>query len=215
MTIAVFETITLTPTSRLRVKYDNDTTNPREDYAATGALTVAGPHNTIDVLGVYYFPGFLDTAHDSLFHFGRSQRVASYNPGGDQVIRWARVFHQITLVWDQEGGTYWWTDPTFMADNHPTLAVGSEEYVAIEKQVIESDLTTYKKWANGDTYGVILERLAEWHSTVDSVHRTRLEWEPIDSLWGCYLDGDYTAKQVAAEHFPLTEDEAAACKEGA
>jgi hypothetical protein len=201
----------LTETSRLRVEYDTDATNPREDYAATGALTVAGPRNTIDVLPAYEFPGNLDAAHGLLFHFNRSQRVASYNPGGDQVIRWARIFYDITLVWDQELGTYWWTNPAFMAENHPTLTAGTPEYVAMEREVIESDLTTYKTWANGDVYGVILERSIEWLK-LDGSEGKRTDWEQEDSLWGCYLDDEYTAKQVAAEHFELTDDELAACK---
>ena len=36
------------------------------------------------------------------------------------------------------------------------------------------------------------------------------EWEVVDSIWGNYLDDEYTAQQVATEHFSLTEDELAA-----
>jgi hypothetical protein len=203
MSSTAVEIINITPTSRLVVEYDTDATNPREDYAATGALTVSAPRNTIDVLPVYDFPGELGRAFDEL-PSGRYVRGEE-----DSIIRWARLFHQITLIWDQELGTYWWTDPAFMAENHPTLTAGSPEYVAMEHDVIESDLTTYKTWANGDVYGVILERSAEWLK-LDGSEDTRTEWEQEDSLFGCYIDGSYTAQQVASEHFDLTDDERAA-----
>jgi hypothetical protein len=189
----------LTETSRLRVKYDTDASDPREDYAATGALTMYSRAIKIHVLTVYGFPGDLEHASDQL---------------GSDTVRWARVFHDITLVWDHETGSYWWADPAFMAENHPTLTAGSDEYVAMEKEVIDADLTTYKTWANGDVYGVILERSVEWLK-LDGSEDKRTEWDQADALFGCYLDEKYTAKQVAAEHFLLTDDETDACKEDA
>jgi hypothetical protein len=188
----------LTETSRLRVKYDTDASNPRDDgYMVTGALTVSGPRNEIDVLTVYGFPGDLEHAHNLL--------------EGD-AVRWARVFHDITLVWDQARGTYWWADPEQMKSNWPELTVGSDEYVAKEREVIESEQWTYSTWCDGDVYGVILERAVEWRRVSDE-GASRMEWEEADALWGCYLGEKYTAKQVAAESFDLTEDELAACKQ--
>lgn len=62
-------------------------------------------------------------------------------------------------------------------------------------------------WADGEVYGVILER-AKVYTAEDG--STLTNWEDSDSLWGCYLSDDYTAQTVALEHFELNDSERAA-----
>lgn len=52
-------------------------------------------------------------------------------------------------------------------------------------------------------YIVAVEKLHTWQRVVGGVVvDTRTEWEQEDMLGGCFLDVDYTAVQVARDHFP-------------
>lgn len=55
-----------------------------------------------------------------------------------------------------------------------------------------------ERWQDGEVYVVVLQRRETY--THES-GRTLTVWEDIDALGGCYLDDDYTAQDVAAEHF--------------
>lgn len=57
----------------------------------------------------------------------------------------------------------------------------------------------HTKWADGDVYGVILERCVQYVNVDDSSDLYG-RWLETDSLWGCYLDAEYTALNVAREY---------------
>lgn len=59
----------------------------------------------------------------------------------------------------------------------------------------------YKAWRRGEVYGVIHERRKRW-VTVDGSEIMET-WEECDAVWGNYLDEEYTALDVAREHFDL------------
>ena len=59
-------------------------------------------------------------------------------------------------------------------------------------------LEAWKRWAQGDVYIVILERLVTW-TAEDG--RTKDLWEFEDVLSGCYLSDSYTAGDVSREYF--------------
>lgn len=65
---------------------------------------------------------------------------------------------------------------------------------------IDGMAETYEQWLSGDVYGVILQRLTTWTSEHGDVTET---WDDVPdcALWGCYLNKDYTALDVAREHF--------------
>lgn len=65
---------------------------------------------------------------------------------------------------------------------------------------IDGMAKTYEQWLSGDVYGVILQRLTKWTSEHGDVMET---WEDVPdcAIWGNYLDDDYTALDVAREHF--------------
>lgn len=174
----------VTPNLRVRLQYDENPSNPRTEYAATGALTVNGSRN--EVTPVYDFPGDLHRAVDSLMTTAR-------------IARWARIFHDVTI--DVLEGTIWWTDPDFMRENHPTLAPGSTEYVALERHVIDLDQKIYLRWAAGYVYGVIVERRQVYTKTVDGVitnpDHTLTVWEEEDAIWGVYFNDDYPTSTEA------------------
>lgn len=63
------------------------------------------------------------------------------------------------------------------------------------------EYVTYAAWRRGDVYGVIHEKRQTWEHSEDD--RELETWEHEDSLWGCYLDQEYTALVVASEHFDV------------
>ena len=71
---------------------------------------------------------------------------------------------------------------------------------------IPDDDPTLIAWRNGEVYGVVLERRAEW-MRADNPTVTRYEWELIDGLWSNYLTDTYTALDVAREHFNIDTKE--------
>lgn len=67
--------------------------------------------------------------------------------------------------------------------------------------------STWQQWADGQVYGVILERRVTWGRLDDNGEmifltepHTMHTWEEAESLWGCYLDETYTARAVAEYH---------------
>ena len=208
------ETIELTDTARIVVEYDPYPENPRTwAEPLTGALTVNGDRNTIKTEPVHSFPGDLEGAWDRL-------PAAYWGTTSDRepVTRWARIFYSITL--DYADGTYWWADPSEIALNWPELVQGTPEYVEREKLVIEAEQAEYRAWAEGEVYVVSLERSegyakisnidAEWIDALGSNDPDLTVWETVEALGGNYLTREYTAQQVAGEHFDLTTAERAA-----
>lgn len=67
-----------------------------------------------------------------------------------------------------------------------------EEIELIEREGIYGvELHTLKTWARENEKGVIVEK--------------KTEWDYEDSIWGCFLDAEYTAKTVASEYFTLSD----------
>lgn len=224
------ETIELTETARLRIVSDLDPTNPRKDWdMLTGFVKIDGRGDSrlIDV----------EPVHDEPIPIAEAQSRIERE---SDVERWARIFHGLHIEYDSEHGGYWFVDPSAFHQNFPAVPGGGKvarirparvdgifqanvyetyEQDALECQaeVIEAERETYRQWADGEVYGVILERLALWaklsddgSSVLQGDGTVREEWEEVESLWGCYLDDDYTAQVVAAEHFTLSDEETAA-----
>lgn len=76
----------------------------------------------------------------------------------------------------------------------------------------EEGSNVYESWAawrRGDVYGVIEQQLKVYKS-VDDDQDLFEDWVDGDSIWGCYLDDEYTAEKTAKDHFenyPDTEEE--------
>ena len=65
----------------------------------------------------------------------------------------------------------------------------------------------FEAWLKGDVYGVVAQKKVVWSA---EGHDDEFDWEDVDSLWGCYLDEEYTPEMVASEHFEsYPEDEEA------
>ncbi|MET0725774.1 MAG: hypothetical protein ABWY36_05435 [Leifsonia sp.] len=219
------ETIDITDTLRLRVVVDEDAENPRNEWGISGALTVNPQHNRIDVRPGHEFPGDLRRAYEELSgpHYARGF--------GDNVIRWARIFHGIEL--DLLDGTYWWVNPKDLEENFPASPTGNrkvmiarpglpgrywltwEPSASVEQRVIRAEQRTYQQWADGEVVGVIVERAAPWEKTFVNSGDTveGFDWVEADAMYGCYLDEEYTAQHVALDlDVEYTEEELAALR---
>lgn len=67
---------------------------------------------------------------------------------------------------------------------------------------IDAEAERYERWLAGDVYGVILERLTRWTGEFGDADE-RWDAVPDCAIWGCYLDSDYTALDVARDYFDV------------
>ena len=212
------ETIELTGTSRLRVVFDQDALDPRKDWDTmlTGFVKIDGRGDSRrgDVEPVHEAPIPIAEAHDRFYGDTALSRWAA------QLLteRWAWVFHGLHIEYDSEHGGYWFVDRDSWAEGWDAPADGFT--LEHQAEIIEGERETYRQWAEGEVYGVILERQVtevtyraertELGFEIDTTHQPVVadQWDEVEAIWGCYLDDDYTAHVVASEHFPLTQEEA-------
>lgn len=222
----VVEKIKLTKNARLVVVHDTDALCPRGDWhLLTGFVKIPGRGDSrlSDVPEVWDPPLPILDAHERILDRSRVTQE------GD-VQRWARVFHGLSIVYDSEHGGYWFVagadassyatdvdveNRALFRDNFPDLVPCTQAHLDKQDEVIDQERETYRQWADGEVYGVVLQRRARW-IRVDSNDEpvflvdgdlSRETWEDVDSIWSCYLDDTYTAKVVADEHFDLTKKE--------
>lgn len=67
---------------------------------------------------------------------------------------------------------------------------------------------TMQRWLNGEVYNVDMQERKTWRN-VENPGDTLTTWETVDSIGGCYLDDEYTARVVAEEYFGLKREEVA------
>lgn len=190
MTDYVLETIEVDEDTRILVVPDHSPECPRGDwYMVTGFADMgSGNWRRADVPPVHDEPVRIYMAHMYL------------NPA--QVVRWAYIFHGLHIEYDSEHGGYWFVDPDEFANNFPDLVLGSPEHLARQAEVIAEERETYRQWADGEVYGIILEKRATW-VRLDDPEDMRDAWEETDAIWGCYLDDTYTALDVAKDQFGI------------
>lgn len=145
------------------------------------------------------------------------------------VVRWARIFHNLHVEHDAEHGGYWFCDPTEFEANFHAVGDGKvkrirqvegapintyenyeQDSLEVQAEVIASERETYRQWAAGEVYGVVLTKrtfLYELDDAGVATNRPATEvWDEVESIWGCYLDDKYTAFQVAKDHWTLPDD---------
>lgn len=189
---------------RLNVEQDKDSGNPRLEWEnMTGFIRTRGNWRFTDVPPVHDDKIRLDVAAETL--------------DKDDVVRWAKIFHNMHVEYDSYYGGFWFVDMDEFRGNWPNLE--GAEALARQALVIKSDQEAYNQWASGDVYGVILEKLTLWGRLSDDGGEleqgdgtVRETWEPVESVWGCYLNEDYTPEQVAVENFSMPDDVEAALR---
>lgn len=230
------EIIQLTDTARLRIETDTDARNPREDMdMSTGFVKIEGRGDSrrIDVVAVHPDRFGLAEAHDRMDEGRHGWRATTTMPSGrkagwrletfgrvsveDRVARWARIFRGVHVEYDAEHGGYWFVDEdAYWGEMTPEQG---RKPLSLEKQekVITGERKTYEAWAESEVYGVILEREVTWARLDENGEQvfltepnTMRTWEEVDSIWGCYLNDEYTAQTVAIETFEMTDEEESA-----
>jgi hypothetical protein len=111
--------------------------------------------------------------------------------------RWARIFHGATVVHHRpyDGAeALWYVMPDKLAETTWTA-----------EQVITSEISQYREWAEGNVYGWIVQKNvtrvpkdAEDQEDPEVADETA-EWEHVNSCWG-YIGREY-AEESAREEF--------------
>lgn len=188
------EYLTLTETSRLAVTQDVYAEDPRGWTTSVDVLCYNSPG----------YGGYVDDLGDCKTKLGSAFTVVYGNTGDDSfalkvALRYKSVFgikediETSTLTGYSQGD---WRD---------VVAVSPEGY-----GTAKGHLEEFNAWLWGDVSCVALERAVTWHREGDD-DETMTTWEEVDSIGGGYFIPDYTPYHVALEHFPLNEEETAAC----
>lgn len=78
-------------------------------------------------------------------------------------------------------------------DTYNYLAIGESQ------DSIDSFMDVFSKWLQGEVYIVEHQKREQWTNADETQEMST--WEYVDALAGCYLDDEYTAIEVAREHF--------------
>ena len=185
------ETVTLSDAMRIVVEPDCDAQNPRLDYRV-GGLFYARPRARAFFLSPDGEPVDLEDAWDRL------RDRYTVDEARNILERYLRAFHGarsavVTGTVDGETVVAYATDADAERAGRDSAADMAE--------TLRADIGAYRAWARGEAVVVSLERL---HIYADVLDRSRTigRWETVDSLVGVYLSDDYTAADVAREHFP-------------
>lgn len=158
---------------RVRLVSDEDCQTPRESDSRSHVVTVEHRnYRDIDTDG-----GPLGEGWERLNHYGTDHQISIFD-------RWARIFHgAVTLVDTPQRGpsAVWYVMPGTVKDPAAYL---------------ECEARVYRQWADGETYGYIVEKNTEW-TRKDGADGAMSTWEEVDSCWG-YI-GYEDAKEVAEE----------------
>jgi len=225
----LIETIQLGSSSRLQVFQDDGAQCPRGDWDMLTGFVKLGDYGDsrlsdvpavheppFDIARLFYklqngraFVGYTDIMY--------RRRIEDL----DTVARLARMFYGLLLQWDDAHGGWWFVD---LEKGRENFGLAADAQIPLDYQtvVIRQEQETYRQWADGEVYGVVLQRQQQYVGVIDSGSDFVADavdwgnvieiWEDVDdaALWGSYLDDEYTAAVVALEHFPLTADETAA-----
>lgn len=182
------DVIETTDTHRVRLVQDIDCTNPRDDDEfACGALVIPGSdYNDVP------HPGDLaEEAGPRLFgdygtYFGHAADGRGIRDGVAIFERWVRVFHGGATLYDTpyDGpSVVWYMTPEMMR------ARGFEGDMATDtarmEEILEAERNEYRAWAEGDCWGVVVEKRVHW-TTEDEDVDDRDTWEETEdgSVWG-------------------------------
>lgn len=220
----VVDTIDLTPTSRLVVEYDQDSSGDsplswnNESGISVHVVRLGRGYVAPDAPGGDTHGEALDAILENLDGEAAQAAIELHFKRAGLPYKIVDMAAQHDWV----GEFIWYVEADAVAASikagelSPAWSWDGDAY-------IQGYLDEYQAWANGEVYGVTLERRqafmkqrverTETGFDVDLTVEPELfdEWEVVESIWSCYLNQDYTARQVALEYFPLTDEEKVAC----
>jgi hypothetical protein len=174
---------------RLRLVQDTDAVNPRTDFDHLAHVITPKGQNYIDV----------DADGGPLQEVWN--HYSANHDDDDAVLlltRYAHLHHGVRIIEDRphDGAwSLWYVMPGKAAES-----------TATPEAIIESEITEYRTWAEGEVYGYVIDKAVTWvpkegHGPEDDedIPAERETWEEVDSCWG-FIGYDY-AKQAAKEAF--------------
>ena len=176
------ETIQLDETTRARLVYDYDPECPLQWGSLGGA-------HTLNVSA-----GLLDMSH-----------IGVHDPEGDDIDTLLSNIDYYAYMSDDErneavlkhltrkGYTAIIAEVGGREGLHIAVFYDKGEYVS--EATIKENISTYRAWAEGEVYGVVVERQKVWHSGTD----TMTTWEPVGSLWGIYAPTEAYIREIAGD----------------
>lgn len=186
--------------TRVAVYPDPDAENPRswQEGISVHALRRKGGYNAPDA-GTNSHGAALDEILDGASSSQVEGAIALH-------FQRANLPHRITA--SEAGEFVWYLEPETVAENLALAPLWNG------LDLLDGVIAEYEQWANGEVYIVAVEKRTRWArldqngepvfiADADIIPITLTTWEEVELIGGCYLDDDYTARQVAAEHFDI------------
>lgn len=142
----------------------------------------------------------------------------SYSPdaSADTAMRWARIFHRVTVVYDDRADALYYLPKSTRAEyERGDYAAHTAEHWggsldAAMRANLEGWVDTWRQWADGEVYVIALERRVTWHrdelaDVPADAPRTRQTWETVDSIGGVYLEGPADVRSTVRDYFTLPD----------
>lgn len=173
------ETIQLDETNRLVVSYDDPTDDDPRDWGWDVAVHELNYKYTIEAENV-----------------NGDEAVAMFNDVYDRTGDKAKALRAMqlwmVLVDDERYGDIHYIS----ADRHEYQYI----VLAEDKDTADAFMGVFARWTRGEVYNVAHETMVVWVNLADDTVQ-RKTWDIHDSIGGCYLDSEYTALDVARDHF--------------
>lgn len=200
------EIIATTPDGkyRARVRYMEGAENPREDgdYHIAGVVTTYGDR----------YVKVADPAGDQRVSdaWNRLEYRYTWREAEPMIERYIRILGGISRLDTPHDGprSVWYVLPEMLSK-----AGFRDDELTPHKmiEILDAERKEYRAWAEGETYGVIIEKRTEWfHRDDDGIEVATMEtWETEEDVWG--IIGDEWAEQEAREmlsHYTTTPEEA-------
>lgn len=190
---------------RVRVRYMEGCESPREDgdYHVSGVVTTCADR----------YLAIADPAGDQRVSdaWNRLEYRYEWRDAEPMLERYVRILGGVSeLDTPNEGPrTIWYVLPDQMRE-----AGFTDDQITPERmrEALEAERKEYRAWAEGETYGIIIEKNTTWVRVTDdemiSFDDTMETWEEEESVWG--IIGDEYAEQEAREmlsHYTTTPED--------
>ncbi|MFE4451449.1 hypothetical protein [Streptomyces sp. NPDC056796] len=173
---------------RARIVVDPDPINPRKDGLNKAYALTIDTH-----LGQY-----IEVDEDGGPLAEAWARISWRKDAVEVFERYARIYWDATTFFDHksDGATVIWY---VLGAEVPHLDLLSPPYFYIRFEAEQ-----YRRWAAGEVYGVITERMTWWMPVDPTDERTTMLWEESNAQWG--INGYDLARWEAEEAAPYRVD---------
>jgi hypothetical protein len=206
-----YKTITLDehPNFRARIVVDTDPPEPYND-GQSPILQVDGDRAAGHVMTGSYTDKRRDSLIEDAWDWFQEHAIErGWIRAQDHFERYLRLCHDVTTVKTWQGYDY--HSPTYITYDPADWrkAIGFDDPNSLPENFADSiNLNEWRAYCEGDTYGIVIEKLTQWvkldgdnpiFQNEDGSDGVREEWEEVDSIWGFYGDIDGYVADTACE----------------